>query len=78
MENVLQQRGWDLPADRMSPHYLAGHQRRLGLGTGAYLLMERGRALGWFGPELAQATVGSVRLKWWQGAARVTVRGRRV
>ena len=63
MENVLKQPVLDLQADRMSPHYLASNQFRLWLATLAYLLVERVRAIGLAGPQLARATAGSVRLK---------------
>jgi hypothetical protein len=78
MENVLKQQVLDLEADRMSTHYLASNQLRLWLATFAYLLMERVRALGLSGSQLAQATVGSVRLKLLKVAAQVTVSVRRV
>jgi Transposase DDE domain group 1 len=78
MENVLKQQVLDLQADRMSTHYLASNQLRLWLATLAYLLMERVRALGLWGTELAQATMGSVRLKLLKVAAQVTVSVRRV
>ncbi len=78
MENVLKQQVLDLKADRMSTHYLASNQLRLWLATFAYLLMERVRALGLWGTELAQATMGSVRLKLLKVAAQVTVSVRRV
>jgi len=78
MENVLKQQVLDLEADRMSTHYLASNQLRLWLATFAYLLMERVRALGLYGSQLAQATVGSVRLKLLKVAAQVTVSVRRV
>ena len=78
MENVLKQQVLDLQADRMSTHYLASNQLRLWLATFAYLLMERVRALGLWGTELAQATMGSVRLKLLKVAAQVKVSVRRV
>lgn len=78
MENVLKQQVLDLSADRMSTHHLASNQLRLWLATFAYLLMERVRALGLHGTELAQATVGSVRLKLLKVAAQVRVSVRRV
>jgi hypothetical protein len=78
MENVLKQQVLDLPGDRMSTHHLASNQLRLWLATFAYLLLERVRALGLYGTELAQATVGSVRLKLLKGAAQVSVSDRRV
>jgi hypothetical protein len=78
MENVLKQQVLDLEADRMSTHHLASNQLRLWLATFAYLLVERVRALGLQGTELAQATVGSVRLKLLKVAAQVKVSVRRV
>jgi hypothetical protein len=78
MENVLKQQVLDLEADRMSTHYLASNQLRLWLATFAYLLMERVRTLGLYGSQLAQATMGSVRLKLLKVAAQVRVSVRRV
>jgi hypothetical protein len=78
MENMLKQQVLDLEADRMSSHHLASNQLRLWFATFAYLLMERLRSLGLAGTELAQATVGSVRLKLLKVAAQVTVSVRRV
>ena len=63
MENVLKQQVLDLRADRMSTHYLASNQLRLWLAAFAYLLLERLRALGLAGTDLARATAGSVRLQ---------------
>src|SRR5208282_1846339 len=78
MENMLKQQTLDLQADRMSTHYLASNQLRLWLATFAYLLMERLRALGLAGTDLAHATAGSVRLKLLKVAAQVRVSVRRV
>lgn len=78
MENVLKQQTLDLKADRLSTHYLASNQLRLWLATFAYLLLERVRAWGLAGSELATATVGTVRLKVLKVAAQVTVSVRRV
>jgi len=78
MENMLKQQVLDLQADRMSTHHLAGNQLRLWFATFAYLLMERLRALGLAGTELARATAGSVRLKLLKVAAQVHVSVRRV
>jgi len=78
MENMLKQQVLDLEADRMSTHHLASNQLRLWLATFAYLLLERLRALGLAGTELARATVGSVRLKLLKLAAQVRVSVRRV
>jgi hypothetical protein len=60
MENVLKQQVLDLKADTMSTHYLGSNQLRLWLSTFAYLLLERVRALGCRGTELARATVGTI------------------
>ena len=78
MENVLKQQTLDLQADRLSTHYLASNQLRLWLSTLAYLLLERVRTWGLAGTELAQATVGSIRLKLLKVAAQVRVSVRRV
>ncbi len=78
MENVLKQQTLDLQADRMSTHYLASNQLRLWFSALAYLLLERTRAVGLRGTELARATAGSVRLKLLKVAAQVTVSVRRV
>lgn len=78
MENVLKQQVLDLQADRMSTHYLASNQLRLWLATFAYLLLERMRTLGLAGSELAQATVGTLRLRLLKVAAQVRVSVRRV
>jgi hypothetical protein len=78
MENVLKQQTLDLPSDRMSTHYFGSNQLRLWLVTFAYLLLERMRALGLKGTQLAQATVGSIRLKILKVAAQVSVSVRRV
>jgi hypothetical protein len=78
MENVLKQQVLDLEADKMSTHYMASNQLRLWLAAFAYLLLERVRALGCHGTELARATAGTIRLKLLKVAARVTVSVRRV
>jgi hypothetical protein len=78
MENVLKQQVLDLEADKMSTHYMASNQLRLWLAAFAYMLLERVRALGCRGTELARATAGSIRLKLLKVAARVTVSVRRV
>jgi hypothetical protein len=78
MENLLKQQVLDLEADRMSSHHLASNQLRLWFATFAYLLLERVRALGLAGTDLAHATVGSIRLKLLKVAAQVRVSVRRV
>lgn len=78
MENMLKQQVLDLQADRMSTHHLASNQLRLWFAAFAYLLIERLRAFGLAGTELARATAGSVRLKLLKVAAQVRVSVRRI
>lgn len=78
MENVLKQQVLDLQADRLSTHGMATNQLRLWLATFAYLLLERIRALGLHGTELAHATAGTIRLKLLKVAAAVKISVRRV
>jgi hypothetical protein len=78
MENVLKQQLLDLKADRLSTHHLGSNQLRLWLSALAYLILERVRTIGLVGTQLAQATVGSVRLKLLKVAAQITVSVRRV
>jgi hypothetical protein len=78
MENVLKQQVLDLDADQLSTHFFASNQLRLWLASFAYLLLERLRAVGCQGTELARATAGNIRLKLLKVAARVTVSVRRV
>ena len=78
MENVLKQQVLDLEADKLSTHFFASNQLRLWLASLAYLLLERLRAVGCQGTELARATAGSIRLKLLKVAAQVTVSVRRV
>ena len=78
MENVIKQQLLDLKADRLSTHQMGSNQLRLWFSTLAYLLLERVRAIGLAGSQLATATVGSVRLKLLKVAAQVRVSVRRV
>jgi hypothetical protein len=78
MENQLKQQVLDLQADRHSTHHLGSNQLRLWLSTLAYLLMDRMRAVGLAGTDLANATAGSIRLKLFKVAAQVTISVRRV
>jgi len=78
MENVLKQQLLDLKADRLSTHQMGSNQLRLWLSALAYLLLERVRAIGLVGSELAVASAGSVRLKLLKVAAHVRVSVRRV
>lgn len=78
MENQLKQQVLDLQADRLSTHHLGSNQLRLWLSTLAYLLMDRMRSVGLAGTDLANATVGSIRLKLFKVAAHLTLSVRRV
>ena len=78
MENVIKQQLLDLKADRLSTHQMGSNQLRLWFSALAYLLLERVRAVGLAGSQLAAATVGSVRLKLLKVAAQVRVSVRRV
>lgn len=78
MENILKQQVLDLSADRMSTHHLASNQLRLWLAAFAYLLLERLRAIGCRGTELARATAGTIRLRLLKVAAQLSVSVRRV
>ena len=77
-ENVLKQQLLDLNADRTSTHFLGSNQLRLSFSALTYLLLERMRTLGLQGTQLAQATVGTIRLKLLKIAAKVTVSVRRI
>ena len=52
---------------------MGSNQLRLWLSTLAYLLMDRMRAVGLAGTDLANATAGSIRLKLFKVAAQVTI-----
>jgi hypothetical protein len=78
MENQLKQQVLDLHADRLSTHYLASNPLRLWLATLAYLLLDRLRTLCLRDTALADATVGTLRLRLLKVAAQVTVSVRRV
>ena len=77
-ENVLKQQLLDIKADRTSTHYLVSNQLRLSFSALTYLLLERMRALGLQGTQLANATVGTIRLKLLKVAAAITVSVRRI
>lgn len=78
MENVIKQQQLDLAADRTSTAYLTSNQLRLWFSTLAYMMLERLRQWGLTGTQLANATVGTVRLKLLKIATQVTVSVRRV
>ncbi len=68
----------DLKSDRTSTHWLASNQMRLWLSAFAYLLLERLRAWGLRGTEMARASLGTLRLRLLKVAAQVSVSVRRV
>jgi hypothetical protein len=63
MENRIKEQQLGLFADRTSCHKWWANQFRLLLSSAAYLLIEAIRRLGLQGTELAQAQVGTIRLK---------------
>jgi hypothetical protein len=78
MENRIKEQQQDLFADRLSSARFAANQLRLWLSAFAYMLVERLRSFALKGTELAQATVGTIRLKLFKLAARVESSTRRV
>jgi len=78
MENRIKEQQQDLFADRLSSASLAANQLRLWLSALAYQLVERLRRWALKGTELAQATVGTIRLKLFKLAARVELSVRRM
>lgn len=78
MENRIKEQQLDLFADRTSTHFMESNQLRLYLSTFAYFLMERLRALTLKGTQLAQATVGTIRLRIIKIAASVSISVRRI
>ena len=78
MENRIKEQQLDLFADRTSCHRFVANQFRLLLSSAAYVLMQALRRTALAGTELAQAQVGTIRLKMLKVAARVVVTARRV
>jgi hypothetical protein len=77
-ENRIKEQQLDLFADRTSCHRFVANQFRLLLSSAAYLLMQALRRTALAGTELAEAQVGTIRLKLIKVAARVVVTARRV
>jgi hypothetical protein len=77
-ENQIKQMTLDLKSDRTSTRWLSSNQMRLWLSAFAYLLLERLRAWGLKGTELARAALGTLRLRLLKVAAQVSVSVRRV
>lgn len=63
MENRIKEQQLDLFADRTSCHNWWANQMRLILSSLAYILLQRLRAMALKGTQLANATVGTIRLK---------------
>ena len=78
MENRIKEQQLDLFADRTSCRRFAANQFRLLLSSAAYLLVQALRRTALTGTELAEAQVGTIRLRLLKVAARVAVSVRRV
>ena len=77
-ENRIKEQQLDLFAGRTSCHRFAANQFRLLLSSAAYLLVQALRRTALAGTELAEAQVGTIRLKLLKVAARVAISARRV
>jgi hypothetical protein len=77
-ENRIKEQQLDLFANRTSCHRFLANQFRLLLSAAAYLLVQAFRRTALAGTELAEAQVGTIRLKLLKVAARVTRSVRRV
>ena len=77
-ENRIKEQQLDLFADRTSCHRFLANQFRLLLSSAAYLLVQALRRVALPGTALAEAQVGTIRLKLLKVAARVVVTVRRV
>ena len=78
MENRIKEAQLDLFADRTSTHWMASNQLRLWFSAFAHLMVSTLRAEVLRGTELANASVGQIRLKLFKIAARVKVSVRRI
>jgi hypothetical protein len=77
-ENRIKEQQLDLFADRTSCHRFLANQFRLLLSSAAYLLVQALRRTALAGTALAEAQVGTIRLKLLKVAARVVITVRRV
>jgi hypothetical protein len=77
-ENRIKEQQLDLFADRTSCHRFVANQFRVLLSSAAYVLVQALRRTALVGTELAEAQVGTIRLKLFKVAARVMVTARRV
>jgi hypothetical protein len=78
MENRIKEQQLGLFADRTSCHRFLANQFRLLLSSAAYVLVQALRRTALPGTELAEAQVGTIRLKLFKVAARVVLSVRRV
>src|SRR5512135_1809375 len=77
-ENRIKEQQLDLFADRTSCHRFLANQFRLLLSAAAYVLVQALRRVALPGTELAEAQVGTIRLKLLKVAARVVISMHRV
>ena len=78
MENRIKEQQLDLFADRTSTATMRANQLRLWFASMAYVLLNRLREIALAGTELANATVGTIRLKLLKIGALVKLSVRRV
>jgi hypothetical protein len=78
MENRIKEQQQDLFADRTSTHWMASKELRLWFSAFAHLMLSVLRAEVLRGTELAEATLGTIRLKLFKIAARIKVSCRRI
>jgi hypothetical protein len=78
MENRIKEQQLDLFADRTSTETMKANQLRLWFASMAYVLLNRLREVALAGSELANATVGTIRLKLLKIGAWVKLSVRRV
>jgi len=78
MENRIKEQQQDLFADRTSTHYMKSNQLRLWFSAFAHLMLSVLKAEVLRGSELAEATLGQIRLKLFKIAARIKVSCRRI
>src|SRR6516225_3090487 len=78
MENRIKEQQLDLFADRTSTHWMASNQLRLWFSAFAHLLMSTLQAEVLRGTELAEASIGQIRLRLFKIAARFKLSVRRI
>ena len=78
MENRIKEQQLDLFADRTSTHWMASNQLRLWFSAFAHLLMSTLQAVVLRGTELAEASIGQIRLRLFKIAARLKASVRRI